>query len=426
MMMKKIKYITSHPFFTSSAVMVIGSNFANFLAFVYHLIIGRLLGPIHYGELAAVISLATMFSAIFTFLSMVVIKFASSAKSKNEENYIFSWFNRKSFAIASTLLVLTLILSPVFSRFLNVELKSIFVVPFFLFFSLLSLVLRAFLQGILKFNQMVVSLNVELLLRLILGVLLVYLGFSVFGAVLGIVISGIIGFFITLYFLKGYTFFSKDKKININREIFSYTLPAFIFSLTSTSFLTTDILLAKHFIGPHDAGIYASLSTLGRIILFGTAPIGAVMFPMISKKFSRGQKYLGIFFVSLLLTFVASIVVLVFYKFLPDVAIKTLYGNGFLGGDKYLIWFGLFAAIYSLTSLICSFYLSINKVKVVILPLIFSIFQIIGIFIFHDSILTIIKVSLLSAILLLVSLLIYFGYETYNFSKSSLNRNSSL
>ncbi len=425
-MINKIKSIVFHPFFTSSAVMVIGSNFANVLAFLYHLIIGRLLGPIHYGELAAVISLATMFSAIFTFLSMVVIKFASSAKSKKEENYIFSWFTQKVLIIAGLLFVITLVLSPLFSRFLNIELRSIFIIPFFLFFSLLSLVLRAFLQGILKFKHMVVSLNVELLLRLILGVIFVYLGFSVFGAVGGIVLSGIIGFFITLYFLKGYTFFIKNKKFSIDSEIFSYTLPAFIFSLTSTSFLTTDILLAKHFIGPQDAGIYASLSTLGKIILFGTAPIGAVMFPMVAKRFATGQKYLNIFLISLSLTFIASAAVLVFYNFFPNVAIQTLYGKGFLEGDKYLIWFGLFAAFYGLGSLICSFYLSIGKVKIVILPVIFSIIQIIGIIFIHDSILSIITVSLVSATLLFISLLIYLVYENYAQGKGNFHSNTRI
>lgn len=425
-MHNKIKNIISHPFFAGSAIMVVGSNLANALAFVYHLIIGRLLGPIHYGELAAIISLATMFSAIFTFLSMVVIKFASSAKNKKEENYIFSWFSRKSFLIASSLFILTLFLSPVFSNFLHVEIKSIFIVPFFLFFSLMSLVFRAFLQGVLKFYQMVVSLNIELLIRLLLGVLFVYLGFSVFGAVSGIVLAGVIGFFITFYFLKEHNIFYKGKKFNISKEILAYSLPAFLFSLTSTSFLTTDILLAKHFISPHDAGIYASLSTLGKIILYGTVPIGAVMFPMVSKRFSKGQKYLNIFLLSLLLTTVASAFILIFYQFSPDIAIKTLYGNGFLEGNKYLIWFGLFAAFYSLASLISSFYMSIGKVKIVILPIIFSIFQIVGIIIIHDSILSIIKVSLVSATLLFISLLIYLIYENYFRKETYFNRNSGL
>ncbi len=425
-MIKRIKSIVFHPFFTSSAVMIFGSNFANGLAFIYHLIIGRLLGPVHYGELAAVISLATMFSAIFTFLSTVVIKFASSSKSKKEENYIFSWFSQKTFVISVFLFVLTLVLSPFVSNFLHIDLKIILIVPFFLFFSLLSLVLRAFLQGILKFNQMVVSLNVELLLRLVLGVLFVYLGFSVFGAVLGIVISSAIGLLITFYFLKNYSLFLKDKSINFTKEIFSYTMPVFLFSLASTSFLTTDVLLAKHFISSQDAGIYASLSTLGKIILYGTIPIGAVMFPMVSKRFSKGQKYLSIFILSLVLTSAASIVALLFYKFFPDIAIRTLYGDSFLDGDKYLIWFGLFAALYSLSSLICSFYLSIGKVKIVILPLFFSIFQIAGIVLIHDSLLSIITVSLVTATLMLVSLLIYLVYETCTRDKDGVHNNSSI
>ncbi|HET7098865.1 MAG TPA: oligosaccharide flippase family protein [Patescibacteria group bacterium] len=199
----------------------------------------------------------------------------------------------------------------------------------------------------------------------------------------------------------------------------AYSLPAFLFSLTSTSFLTTDTLLAKHFIGAHDAGIYASLSNLGKIILYGTIPIGAVMFPMVSKRFSKGQGYMRVFLLSLMLTFLASVVVLAVYKFLPDVAINILYGTSFLEGDKYLIWFGLFASIYSLTSLICSFYMSIGKVRIVILPIIFAILQIIGIIFVHDSIIDIIKVSVVSATLLLVSLLIYLVYETR--AKNKLN-----
>jgi O-antigen/teichoic acid export membrane protein len=425
-MLKKFKSVIFHPFFASSAIMVIGSNFANVLAFIYHLVIGRLLGPIHYGELAAVISLATMFSAVFTFLNTVIIKFTSSAKNKHEEDYIFSWFTQKSFVLALILFVLTLILSPVFASFLHIDIKIIFILPLFLFFSILSMVYKAFLQGILKFYETILSLNLEFLLRLILGIIFVYLGLSVFGAVAGIVIAGICGFLIAFYFLRKYKIFTKNKGINITKEIFSYTLPAFIFSLTSTSFLTTDVLLAKHFLISHDAGIYASLSNLGKIILFGTAPIGAVMFPMISKRFSLSQKYLNIFFLSLILTFLASFIVLVFYQVFPTIAIKTLYGKGFLDGSTYLVWFGLFAACYSLTNLICSFYLSINKIKVIVLPVVFSILQIIGIVFIHDSLLSIIIVSLVSATLLLVSLVIYFVYETYSRNAVRLNSNSSL
>jgi hypothetical protein len=84
-----------------------------------------------------------------------------------------------------------------------------------------------------------------------------------------------------------------------------------------------------------------------------------------------------------------------------------------LEAAPYLIWFGSFMTIYSLSSLILNFYLSKKQTKVVVFVVIAAIAQALGIWISHGSILAVIKVSLLSASFLLVSLLIYFGYETY-------------
>ena len=44
--------------------------------------------------------------------------------------------------------------------------------------------------------------------------------------------------------------------------IFIWSIQALAF----TSFFTTDLILVKHFFPPFEAGIYAALSTLGKII----------------------------------------------------------------------------------------------------------------------------------------------------------------
>ena len=87
-MVNKVKGLISHPLFSGSAVMVVGSNLSSFLAYIYHLIIGRLLGPASYGELAAILSLIGLFAASFAFLGLVVIKFVSAAK-KMKSNLFF-------------------------------------------------------------------------------------------------------------------------------------------------------------------------------------------------------------------------------------------------------------------------------------------------------------------------------------------------
>lgn len=411
-MINRFKKIVFHPLFAGSAVMIIGSNLSNVLAFVYHLIIGRLLNdPSLYGELAAVISLAAMFSAFFSFLSFVVVKFVSAAKDRNELTAVIAWFGHVSLYVGVGMFLLTLVFTPVFSNFLKIDATILILVPFFLFFGILSMALRSLLQGLMKFFQMALSLNIEFFLRLALGVLFVWIGMGVFGAVLGIVAASLVGFLVTLYFLKDFTLLKKVKEFKLGKTVIAYSLPAFLFSFTSTSFLTADTLLAKHFIDAHSAGIYAALSTLGKIILYGTGPVAIVMFPMVSQRHARGQRYVSIFLLSILLALGMSAVVLAVYYFFPDLAITVLYGESFLEGKDYLIWFGLFAAVYSLASLISSFYMSVGKTRVVVFPVIFSLLQVMGIILWHDSILTIIHISLASATFLLLALVIYFTYD---------------
>src|SRR3972149_7822692 len=86
--------LLKHPLFSGSAIMIFGSNLANFVAYLYHLVIGRLLGPAPYGELSAVLSVLGLIFASLNFLGLVIVKFVSSAK-KDELVSIYSWFTKK-------------------------------------------------------------------------------------------------------------------------------------------------------------------------------------------------------------------------------------------------------------------------------------------------------------------------------------------
>ena len=410
-MKKFAKYIIVHPLFSGSAIMVLGSNFANFLAYIYHLVLGRMLGPAFYGELAAVISVLGILSTFFTFLSLVIVKFISGSPKK-ETGVLISWFSKKVFKIGLIIAFGILLLSSSMSNFLNINIKIIYLIGPIFFFFLLTFVNKAFLQGLLKFSHQVVVLNIELVVRLFLGVFLVYLSFSVFGAVLGILIGAIIGYILSLYFLREFRFFKGKVSIDKARDIFSYAFPVFAISAATHSFMSSDVILVKHFFDPHSAGLYSALSTLGKIIFYGAAPVSAVMFPMVSQRAAMKRGYKKIFFLSLLLTLAISSGVLLIYLFFPDISIRLLYGDKFLGASSNLVWFGLFIAIFTLCSLILSFFLSIGKTKIAILPIIFASLQIIGIWFFHQSIFSVIKVSVVSVSLLLISLIIYFGYET--------------
>lgn len=390
--------------------MVFGSNAVNFLNYIYHLVMGRLLGPSNYGELAALFSLIGLLGIIPGSLSLVIIKYISSSKTEEDIEGIVRWFDRKIFLGAISLFLIIVILAPSISSFLNIQnhLLITLIGAGFLF-SIPALFNRSVLQGLLRFKQMVISVLVENIIKLLLGVALVYLGFQVGGAVAALVVATCAGWFLSRIAITDYI---KKEEIKLPqvKTFFIYSIPVFIQSIAMTSIYSTDLIMVKHFFPSHEAGIYASLSTLGKIIFFGAGPIGAVMFPLVAKKQSSGQNYVKIFNYSLLLTIILSMSITAVYWLFPEIAIKTLYGSLYLEGANFLVWFGIFNTLFALSSLYVAYNLSMGKTLVVIIPFIVAILQIVGIWIYHYDLMVVIIISLLVNTLLLSSLLIYSIY----------------
>lgn len=402
--------IVSHPLFSGSAAMVFGGNLVNVLAFLYHSIIGRLLNdPAPYGEIAGTLSLLGLVAAGFSFLGFVIIKFISSADDKEKEA-IYSWFVKKTLLMGLVVVGVCFLLAVQLSNFLRIDIRIAFLIGPILFVFLLNFVYKSFLQGLLEFRKMTYVAAVDLFGRLVIGVLLVYLGYSAFGAVVGILLGAVASTILGWTYLRNFKVRNVAKFSKVG-HVLKYAVPVFIATLTTTSLFSTDVVLAKRYLDPYDAGIYASLSTLGRIIFFSTAPVASVMFPIIAKRHAKGEGYKKIFLGSLIMTLAIAFSVTAIYIFIPEIPVSILYGPSFLAGVDHLYLFGIFMTLFAMGNLIITFYLSLDNTKVSIIPLFFAIFQILGIVIYHDSILSIIKVSILTASLMLISLLIFFGYS---------------
>jgi O-antigen/teichoic acid export membrane protein len=399
------KKVITNPLFSGSAIMVFGSNLANFFAYLYHFVIGRLLPPIEYGEVGAILSLLGLLSVLVSFLGLVIVKFVSASKKKELEG-VFAWFYKLGFKFGLAVAVLIVILSPLISRFLHIDIPIIILLgPVFLV-STLNFLLRSFLQGLLRFKNMIISVNVEISLRLLLGAILVLLGFSVFGAIAGYFAASLVNFFLLRSFIKEF----RTKKINSffdkHKDVFSYAIPIFISSFFSYALISLDVILVKHYFPGSESGAYTALSTLGRIIFFAVAPISSVMFPIISKRNAEGKEYRSIFRLSIFLSGSAVSAVLLIYYLLPDVVVGVLYGFGKYKEIYSLLPIaGLFMAFYTLSTQIVNYYLSLEMTRIVVLFPIALITQIVGFVLFHDSLHTMLLVSTVSTGALFVTLL---------------------
>lgn len=420
-MKKIVQKIVYSQFFSGSLIMVVGSNGASFLNYIYHLLMGRLLGPTNYGELSALLSLISLLGVIPGAFGPVIVKFVSSAKNEKETASLISWFSRRVIVLGIVMAILTALFSPFLANFLKIsDFRLILLTGAVFIFSLGSMFNRSALQGLLKFPQMIATVLFENFTKLLLGLLLVYLGYSVFGAVVGFVLATFVGWYYSKNYISEYLK-NKTERFQQLEPMAKYAFFIIFQSISTTSLYSVDLILVKHFFPPYQAGIYAALSTLGKIIFFATGPISTVMFATISKKHSSGERFKQVFGYSFGLIILASAIILAIYNFFPTTVIGLLYGSKYFSAAGLLTWFGFFMCIYTLSSLIINYYLSIGKTKVVILPVLAAIAQVGGIWVYHHSLQEVIIVSILATGALLTLLCFsFFSSEILDGYKSKL------
>ena len=415
--MKKIFLnLVKHPLFSGSFLMFAGSMFVNAVNYFYHLLMGRILGPVDYGTLASIFSILYITSIIPISASVSIVKFVSSAKDKIERISIYNSINKLTFNIALILALLMAVFSYPISVFLNINnFYEVLLIAPILFLTLVTLVNQATLQGILDFLGVVGPNLIASIVKLGAGLLLVWLGFSVMGAIWGVLLGGIFAYFISYKLIHDKMLKHVSKSIGDDKydlkDFYKYSLPVLIQSFALTSFFTTDVILVKHFFPSFETGLYAALSTLGKIIFFASSPVTSAMFPIISGKHARKEDYSKVLLFSLIATTLISGGIVLFYFIFPSLSIGLLYGEKYLSAGPNLVWMGMFIGLYTIAYLLTNFYLSIGKTKIGYLVLFAAVVQIIAICIWHSSLLVVIQISFY---IMLILCLVLLGCLRYN------------
>lgn len=406
-----IHKIIKNPLFVGSLVMVVGSNLHNAGQLLFHFMTGKLLDEASYGEIATIISILGFVSIVQTAYGLAIVKFLSSQKREKEINNLVYWFERWGIYLATFMALILLAFSPFITDFLHISNPlSVYLLVPAIFFYVLTMTARSILQALLKFYAYVISLMLEVWVKIPIAFGLIYFGFKVAGAMFALGVGIVAAFLVARKSIKNYLVQEHGQRPKI-APIVRYSLPAFIQGISMTSMYTTDLILVKHFFSPETAGVYASLAILGRIVLFGATPVINVMFPLVVRKHSHGLPYHNIFYLSVFMIVAFSSVIVLFYFLFPQMPIRFLYKESYLIGSPYLWWFGLVTLILSLSQLFIQFYLSVGKLKIVWLFAGAAVFQAILIVLFHTSLFQVIQQSLVASSLLLLSMIVYFPYH---------------
>jgi O-antigen/teichoic acid export membrane protein len=411
--MNFITKLFRHELISGSIYIFLGTTIASFLAFLLNMFYARTLSYADYGTYSSLLSIITLLVIPCGALTAVIVRYATQFFTKGENERAGAFYKKSFIYLFVFVLILffgLILLYPVTSKFLKInEFGFIVLTGLAVAISYLANLNIAFIQSLLRFRLMGSIYVIAGLARIIGGVFLVYLGFRVWGALASYVILAVVYFFISVIPLKS-VIKNAGREVNIGTKDFtSYAIPTSIAILSLSSFISTDVLLVKHFFGAAEAGFYGGLSLVGKVIFYFTGPIAIVMFPLIVKKHAQNEKYNKLFYSALTLVLLASLAITTFYFLFPEFTIKL-----FLGGRGYLVMvpflgiFGIFLTIFSLNNVFVNFFLSIKRTLVWTIVLFWAIAQILGIWFFHGSFDQVIYVSIITSLLLLGSLVLYY------------------
>lgn len=397
-----------------SIYIFIGSIFANIFNFLFNLFMSRNLAVEDYGILASVISLIALVTTPVGAVIPTVINFAGSrfAKEEHEEIRIFFLKIIKPLIFIGFIFLFSFIIfTKRIGYFFHISDQSLIVIAGIIVFVIyVGVINGGLLQAKLAFKFISFSNFISSFIKLLAGVFLVFLGFNLKGVMWALALSSIVPWFVSFIPLR-FLFRRQRHVSNIIhfKNLLSYGIPSSLATLGLASLISTDILLVKHFYDPQQAGVYAGLSLVGKVIFFLTAPIGTVMFPLVVQKYARNENYNNILKVAIALVFIPSILISIFYFLYPDFVIGFFIKNKiYLSASRLLGLYGIFITIYAIISLLVYYFLSIKKTKVYIAVIFSAIVQALLITLYHDSLFKVVIISLTVSAILLVSLLFYY------------------
>ena len=261
-----------------SLILLITFNIFNILNFIYSLLMVRFLSLGDYGILASLIYIALTFAVFSESIQIIISKYVTKEESSGKVKNIIKKSIRKGIYVSSVFFIFYLIIAIFLSKYLKINYSLLAVIGLSIFLSFLIPVTRGALQGKKRFKSLGLNMIAEGAIKLISSILLVLIGFKVYGAVLGIILGSLFAFAISFISLKD--ILSKKEQESQTPNIYNYTRPVFITNLTIILILSLDIIIAKIFFSPESVGAYAIASTIAKILFIGTQPISRAMFPI--------------------------------------------------------------------------------------------------------------------------------------------------
>lgn len=411
---KKIR-LKSAQWFMLSALFVNAGNY------LYNLILGRLLGPSQFADAALLITFLMLLSFIAMTFQLSLAKFTAAAE---DHEVPLLWHFIRKYALWTGIIIGILILlwAPQFQSWFNTQSLWMFYllglgVPLYFLMS----VNRGYYQGRTDFLKLSATYQTEMLSRLILSVLLVLIWRENTAILVAIGILLSLGFALVPFprlpkINQALTYSLAPEKKKAIRLFVGITA---FYELSQIIINNSDILLVKHYFKAYEAGLYASMALIGRMVYFVAWMLVMVLLPRVVQLEKQQVNSLPLF-----LKYLAGISLLVFCivlgaYFFPNTLVQLLFGEAYTSIAPLLWKYALATALFTLANVFVYYFLSLGQYLPVLLSALLGLAQVGSLIFFHHSLEQVVEVQIICmALLCLMQVLLFFYLKNRNIGLS--------
>ena len=402
-------------------VLLSASGLATAINFAYNIAVARFLGPTAFGHATAVYTLLILISAVTLSFQIVSAKVVAQQSSLEGKSAVYRGFHKSAWACGIAVALLLLVFQRAIADYLNLPspiLVVLLAIGVAFYVPLGSR--RGYIQGAYGFHRLATNLVLEGLVRLGGSLVLITLGFGVQGVIAANAAAIAVAYLAAAPKLAA----AVPHELHIP-DAFREALQAIVFFAGQALINNCDIVLVKHFFPPTEAGLYAAVALVGRVIFAFSSAVVNTMFPLVAGTRDEERKGHRVLLTSLLLVLGIGSSLALGLRLAPAGMWTAFFGPQFaiLGkyGLPYLL--ALYAAttvVYSLSVVVIAYEMSYKIANTSWVQLAFSGVVVAGICRFHSSLQQVIWIQLVLMVVLLIVVAVPFVLNSLKGVKQAL------
>ncbi len=403
---------------SGSALFLVSTTIVNGGNYLFNLILGRWLGPADFAEVSIIITLFLFLTFVTAGFQQTAAKFSAKFGALGQDDLLsqlHDWLSKWAWRAGFLALLIVGVGAWQWQSVFHTTSPWIFVLfalglPFYF----AQGIDRGILQGQTRFGSLAVSYQVEMWVRLIVGILLVAVGFAVYGAITGLVLSLVATWLITRWAIRrwngerlsGATSSPPVLPLAHRQDVLAFAFPVLMAEVSLILINNSDVLIVKSFFDNVSAGHYAALALIGRIVFFATWSVVMTMFPIVAQRHERQESTRDLLWLSLGMVSVVSLLIVVASYAIPDQIIMLLFGSEYLAIAPLLWLYAIATSLFALANVLINYRLALGNRIGTVIALAAGAAQVILLLLFHASLeqVVLLQIALMGVLLFILVL----------------------